>query len=130
MKLMSFGKEQKIGIQKIDTQHKEIVDTINHLYEIKDNDESEILDSFDLLIDQLKNHFESEETLMKDNHVVNYISHKLEHDRALAKYQDYYSSVKSGKEEFNSEIIISVKNWLEAHLLRKDKKLQVLANSN
>jgi len=130
MKLMSFGKEQRIGIKKIDTQHKEIIDTINLLYEIKDESQSEILVSFDKLIEQLKTHFHSEETIMKDNKMVNYISHKLEHDRALAKYQNYFNNVKSGTEEFDPSIIISLKNWLEAHLVMKDKKLQVLAGSN
>ena len=67
---------------------------------------------------------------MKENKVIHFISHKLEHDRALAKYQNFYNNVKSGNEEFDPAIIISLKNWLEAHLQKKDKKLQVLASNN
>lgn len=130
MKLMSFGKEQKIGIKNIDNQHKEIVTTINHLYEIRNEGKAEILKSFDSLIGQLKVHFNSEETLMKENKFLHFISHKLEHDRALDKYQTYYNNIKLGKEEFDSQILLSMKNWFEAHLLKKDKKLQVLAAKN
>ena len=130
MKLMSFGKDQKIGIKKIDNQHKEIINSINHLYRIKDSAKDEILISFDKLIDQLKIHFDVEENIMKENKVIHFISHKLEHDRALAKYQNFYNNVKSGNEEFDPAIIISLKNWLEAHLQKKDKKLQVLASNN
>ena len=94
MKFMNFDKEQEIGIKKIDSQHKQIINSLNHLYNIKNRDKKEILESLSQLIDQMKIHFESEEELMKQNKFINYISHKLEHDRALSKYQDYYNLLK------------------------------------
>ena len=130
MKLMHFGEDQKIGIQKIDVQHEEIIETVNHIYEIKDHEKQEILELFTQLLKQLKFHFESEENLMKDNKVVHYISHKLEHDRALLKYSDYCSLYKSGKAKFDSEILVSLKNWIENHLVKKDMKLQDLISRN
>ena len=78
----------------------------------------------------MKIHFDSEETLMKKNKFINFISHKLEHDRALSKYQDYYNMLKSSKEEFNPDVLSSMKHWLENHLEKKDKKLQILALKN
>jgi len=126
MTLIKFGKEQKIGIKKFDDQHKEIIETANHLFDIKDHEKNEILESFDSLISQLKEHFISEETFMKEHKIVQFISHKLEHDRALAKYSEYYRTLKLSNAQFDAEILYSLKNWLENHLIKKDSKL--LAN--
>jgi hemerythrin len=126
MKLMQFRKELKIGIQIIDDQHENIIQTVNHIYDIKNHEKQEILESFSKLIAQLKDHFEIEENLMNENKVIHSISHKLEHDRAFRKYSDYYNVIKSGKTEFDAEILISLKEWIESHLIKKDMKLKAL----
>ena len=72
----------------------------------------------------MKTHFESEETFMKEKKIVQYISHKLEHDRALNKYSDYYHTLKFGKKEFDPEILNSLINWIKAHIEKKDSKLK------
>lgn len=123
MTFIKFGKDQKIGIKEFDNQHKEIIDTINHLFKIKDHAKNEILESFNSLITQLKEHFNSEETFMKECKTVHFISHKLEHDRALSKYSDYYRTFKGNDSSFDVEILYSIKNWLENHLIKKDCKL-------
>lgn len=126
MALMKFGNEQKIGIQAIDDEHKAIFDNVNYLFDIKDHEKNEILESYDSLLEKLKKHFNTEEMFMKENNSMNYISHKLEHDRAYKKYLNYYLSFKSEKEEFDSEILISMRNWLESHLIKKDMQLTSL----
>lgn len=130
MSLMEFGNEQKIGIQKIDNEHKAIIENVNHLYEIKDHEKTEILKSFDSLLEKLKNHFSSEETFMIEHKSMNYISHKLEHDRAYKKYLSYYQSFKSSKKNFDTEILLSMRNWIESHLVKKDMKLPSLLSKN
>lgn len=130
MTLIKFGKEQKIGIKEFDDQHKDIIDLVNQLYSIKDHEKKEILESLNILLEKLRFHFDREERFMKDHHVVQYISHKLEHDRALAKFADYYRGLKSSKSEFDTEILVSLKNWLENHLVKKDSKLQAFVTHN
>jgi hemerythrin len=127
---MEFGSEQKIGIKKIDNEHKEIIENVNHLYDIKNHEKHEILQSYDSLLEKLKKHFNSEETFMKEHKSVNYISHKLEHDRAYKKYLSYYLAFKSSKNNFDSEILISMRNWIESHLVKKDMKLTSLLRKN
>lgn len=125
---LKFGKEQKLGIKEIDIQHEGIYNTVNHLYKIKKDNPRGILKTFEELLDQLKKHFDTEEKFMKDHKTIFYISHKLEHDRALNKYSNYYKDLKSGKTRFDEEIIESLKNWLESHLEKKDFKLKELIN--
>jgi len=130
MTLIKFRKEQKIGIKEFDDQHKDIIDMVNQLYDIKDHEKKEILESFNSLLEKLKYHFNREENFMKEHHVVQYISHKLEHDRALSKFSDYYRGLKSDKSDFDSEILLSLKSWLEPHLLKKDSKLSMFVSQN
>lgn len=130
MRFMNFEKTQEIGIKEIDYQHKQIINSLNHLYQIQNHEKREILESMSKLLGQLKVHFDSEEDLMIENKFINYISHKLEHDRALSKYQDYYNTLKMSKDEFDPVILASLKNWLINHLEKKDKKLQNLAMRN
>lgn len=130
MSLMEFRSGQITGIQKIDNEHKEIIENVNHLYEIKNHEKQEILKSYDSLLEKLKNHFNSEEKFMMEHKSVNYISHKLEHDRAYNKYLSYYLSFKSSKNSFDSEILLSMRNWIESHLVKKDMKLTTLLRKN
>lgn len=130
MSLLKFGKEQKIGIKLFDDQHKQIIDTANHLFKIKDHKKEEILEYFSSLISQMKTHFESEEAFMKEKKIVQYISHKLEHDRALNKYSDYLQTLKFDRKEFDPEILDSLANWISTHIEKKDSKLKSQINKN
>lgn len=124
MSLLQFGKEQEIGIKVFDEQHEQIINTINHLYKIKDHKKKEILKSFSSLISQMKTHFKSEESFMKEKKIIQYISHKLEHDRALNKYSDYYQTLKFEKNNFDPEILDSLISWIKVHIEKKDSKLK------
>lgn len=128
MDFIKFEKKHVLGIQEIDEQHKVIYETVNQLYQNQKADKKEILETYQSLIQKLKTHFETEENLMKQNKVVEFISHKLEHDRALAKYSEYFKTLKKANSSLDIEMIISLKNWLENHFEKKDLKLKNLMN--
>ncbi len=128
MDFIKFEKKHILGITEIDEQHKEIYETVNHLFEIQKGEKKEILENYQSLLQKLKIHFETEENLMKKNKVVEFISHKLEHDRALSKYSEYYKILKKVNSTLDTEILTSLKNWLENHFEKKDLKLKQFSN--
>ncbi|MFZ1288814.1 MAG: hemerythrin domain-containing protein [Melioribacteraceae bacterium] len=128
MDFIKFEKKHILGITEIDEQHKEIYETVNHLFEIQKGEKKEILENYQSMLQKLKIHFETEENLMKKNKVVEFISHKLEHDRALSKYSEYYKILKKVNSTLDIEILTSLKNWLENHFEKKDLKLKQLSN--
>ncbi|MCB0745591.1 MAG: hemerythrin family protein [Ignavibacteriae bacterium] len=130
MDFIKFEPKHILGIKEIDDQHREIYKTVSHLFEIQKKEKKEILKTYGLLLTQLKDHFETEENLMKKNDVVEFISHKLEHDRTLQKYTTYYNEFQFSKSPLNIEMLKSLKNWLEIHFEKKDIKLQLLARRN
>jgi hemerythrin-like metal-binding protein len=128
MAFLDFEEKHLLGIPEVDEQHKNIYQTVNALYSIKDKNTVEILKVFEKLLDKINQHFKTEENFMIKKKIVHFISHKLEHERAYKKYFKYFEDVKSGKISFDEEIILSLKNWLEAHFEKKDIKLKSFAN--
>ncbi len=129
MAFINFTKDHLIGIKEIDNQHKSIYKTVNHLYNIQHNNKAEVIEIFQTLLEQLKTHFETEENFMKENKIVQFISHKLEHDRAFIKYSSYFKKYKKGKVDLDPDILLSLKNWLNNHFEKKDSKLADLAKN-
>lgn len=123
MTFIKWEKKFDLGIDNFDNQHKEIIELVNQLYEKKEGNKSEILKLFKSLLSKMDEHFKDEETLMKEKKIVQFISHKLEHDRALLKYSDYYIKLSKKNIKLDTEILESLKNWFEVHLEKKDKKL-------
>ncbi|MBI1933721.1 MAG: hemerythrin family protein [Ignavibacteriales bacterium] len=130
MDFIKFESKHVLGIEEIDNQHKKIYETVNKLFEMQNSTKVEIIDIYQNLLKEFKIHFETEESLMKKNKVVEFISHKLEHDRALQKYSDYLKTLKKANSKLDMEILKSMKNWLENHFEKKDIKLKQFLNLN
>lgn len=130
MDFIKFESKHVLGIEEIDNQHKKIYESVNKLFEMQNSTKVEIIDIYQNLLKEFKIHFETEESLMKKNKVVEFISHKLEHDRALQKYSDYLKTLKKANSKLDLEILKSMKNWLENHFEKKDIKLKQFLNLN
>ncbi len=128
MDFIMFENKHVLGIEEIDNQHKKIYETVNKLFNIQNSGKKEIIKTFEILLKEFETHFETEESLMKKNKVVEFISHKLEHQRALQKYSDYLKTLKKANSKLDLEILKSMKNWLENHFEKKDIKLKQFSN--
>jgi len=127
MSFIKWSSKDKLGISSIDKQHKEIYEIVNNLHDLKDESKTKISKQYKVLLSKFKEHFETEEDFMKKNNVLSLFSHKLEHERALAKYSTYFEQYQSSKEPFDDEILQSLKTWLVNHAEMKDNKLKQYA---
>lgn len=124
MEFIHWDKSVKVDIPIMDEQHKEMVDYTNRLYElIESNEKNEIKKILKLLIENLKTHFDTENQLMEDSKLPNFISHKLEHERFYNKMNGIYLNVKTGKQNLTRDNLKSIKVWFFNHMDFKDKKL-------
>lgn len=123
MAFITYSKKEKVNIKVMDKQHKEMTEIINSLYEYLIKKKArEIKSTLKSLSELLIVHFEYEELLMKQTKFQGYYSHKLEHDRFLAKTNKYIDSVLSGKTMLEEDFLLSAKNWFFNHLEINDKK--------
>lgn len=112
----------EIGIESIDTQHKELVGYINELAWAIDNDQGKSVISllFNKLYDYTQFHFKAEEsyilTLSKNDCLLHQLQHKHfieELDRIVAL---------DATENISEELLYFLTDWLLHHIQVEDKK--------
>ncbi len=114
------------GIDYFDKQHKVLFGFINVLRSNtvgKRNLEvvNEVTDS---LLNYTMTHFLEEEIVLCRLDFPGFADHKAEHDEFLIAVRDLYIRFKAGKSESRliaAEIITVVSEWLQGHILVKDK---------
>ena len=118
-----------VGVQKLDDQHKLMIDEIAELYLIrKDRDAGNIRRLFLLLIDNVIEHFSNEEIHMK-NLQYNKVNDHIEVHRT------FVSDIKNMADTLNSKDVFEIGDnylnfiarWLGNHILVEDKDYAMYA---
>ncbi len=127
MKFMPWKKDYSVHVTIIDKQHRHLNEIINQLYdETYKNNYSEVKKLIKSFMKDLKEHFDTEEELMTSHNDPTYFSHKLEHDRVIRKYTNFFDSIsKQRKPKLDISFFESYKRWFENHHYFKDRKLSV-----
>lgn len=124
MEFMPWKEEYKVHYTEIDNQHAKMVQLVNELHSLLGSKKKETIKYImKQLVEEAKIHFQTEEKLMTQNNYLDFISHKLEHDRYYNKLANFYSELQNEKESMNLEILNSFKTWFVNHLKINDKKL-------
>jgi hemerythrin len=113
----------KVGVEKVDEQHKKLFQLIDDFYaNIQSKSPMERMEG---LISAMKEysvfHFSEEEALMLKAGYADYAVHKRQHDAFIAKVDDYTNRLKSGKLILSVEITNFIKEWLVKHISVMDK---------
>jgi hemerythrin-like metal-binding protein len=123
---MSFIKmtdEEIVNVKELDDEHSEMVNLINALHDSLSVTNTQKINALvSELVQNLRNHFETEERLMKEHNFEGYISHKMEHDRFLAKMETFEKDLKDGVEKLTLDTLNSLKRWFFNHIKFNDKK--------
>lgn len=124
MTFINWNEDTLVNFEKIDSQHKEMVDVVNELYDkLEELTSKQIIEMMHGLLEDLKFHFFTEEDYMKKYKFHGYISHKLEHDRFIKNFAEFIIKLENDEKEFDTEFLNSFRNWFLNHLELNDKKL-------
>ena len=79
-----------VGDPSIDAQHKQILDTINELYEAmqKSKDRAVLKPLLDRLLQYTLAHFQHEEQIMQEHEYPDFVQHTASHNRIRQKTRD------------------------------------------
>lgn len=121
--------EYKVGIDKVDEQHRQLFDKIEHLLEIaksgsRESNRRECMEVIDFLVNYTIFHFETEEKLQKEKRYVSYEEHVKIHrefTNTVLVYKDMLSSNFSSKTL--KSFIGTLLAWLVNHVCVCDKKI-------
>ncbi len=121
----------KIDVKDLDAQHKRLTDIANNFYNIvlsgRNNlaVEEKVLQD---LFDYGKEHFVTEESLMRTNSYPGFSEHRDEHNVHTSGLVSLYQKHQSGK-LIDRDILDFIKKWLKGHILKADKELGLFLNS-
>ena len=123
MALFTWKDDYSVKIEKIDGQHKKLVDLLNSLHSSMlsakaDDVLGKVLDE---LADYTAIHFKTEEDLMKSYSYEGYKSHKEAHDSFVSKVLEFSKEFKSGRKMISVELLYFLKDWLVSHINGVDK---------
>lgn len=106
-----------IGNDIVDRQHRDLFDVGNRIVEAADSEE--LIHLFMLFYQHLREHFQSEESLMKHHRYPDYEKHVAEHDRMLDRLIDISGTVQSRQWNL-ADIQVFVSRWVLVHILEFD----------
>lgn len=118
---MEWNEGYNIGIDVIDNQHKQILDYINALEEIRSSGErSKIKEVLDDLIDYTQSHFTFEENLLEQVNYQYLTSHRAIHDMFVKRLNEYRTKFENGTAVEN-DLYRLLSKWLINHIQHDDQ---------
>jgi hemerythrin len=132
MPLMQWTDTLSVGVNEIDTQHKNLVCYLNDLhFAMSQGKGKEILQSLLVrLVAYTQVHFAAEEKYMKQWNYPGYVYHKGEHDAFVKKVAEFKAKFEAGQTALSIEILNFLKEWVGNHIQGTDKKYCPFFNKN
>ncbi len=124
MAFITWNDNLSVGIFQLDTQHKNLVNMINNLYEAMNTGKGK--EVIPKIIKDMSayavTHFSTEEKLMVQYGYSEYEIHKKEHEAFVKKVQEFSSEIAKGNLTITLNVANFLKNWLINHIQGTDKK--------
>ena len=118
---MEWDESYNIGIEVIDNQHRQILDYINILEEVrKTGDRGKIKEVLEDLIDYTQSHFTFEENLLEQVHYQYLPSHRGIHALFVKRLHDYREKFDQGVSVEN-DLYRLLSKWLINHIQHDDQ---------
>ena len=127
---MKWRPDFNLGIEKIDAQHKKIIELINALNTafMEDQTNERLGDIFSELIDYADYHFRDEEALFSAHNFPFTEEHKRMHEKFILKVSDLKKNFEEGQ-SVTFRLMGFLKKWLTDHILDADREYVVLVRS-
>ena len=122
----------KIGVQKVDAQHKELFKRFNEFLQVVRGEEEnqevkarKIAETLNFLSEYVVVHFDSEEEIQQKYNYPGFEEHHQAHEEFKAQVADFQRRFKETKynEDFIQEFSGRVLTWLINHVADEDQKI-------
>lgn len=122
----SWNSKYELGIESIDSDHKNLVGIIDELIGALSEGKGKAITEplLKKLSDYTISHFRREEFLLKSANYDDLESHMRQHQLFIEKIKEFQQKHKSGAEGVAIEMMKFLKEWLVNHIMVIDKKYQ------
>jgi hemerythrin-like metal-binding protein len=125
MAFMEWQASLEVGLDKIDEDHRALVQAVNQLHAALDQgqDKQEIARVLNFLRDYTVTHFSTEEALMIKYNYPKAPAHFAAHAELLMKVSDFIADYRTGYIVSIPDMLTFLEAWLVDHIMVKDKDL-------
>ena len=127
MQLLQWKPSFTLGIASVDTEHRDMINTINSVYATLEDEHSErevdrVLGEIHA---QISAHFALEERLMRAAGYAEYAEHKDSHEQLLDQIRDLMDSFSADPVAGRTLLRDSLSNWFGLHFATFDARLHL-----
>ena len=123
--IIEWDEKYSMGIELIDSQHKELIGLINQLYRActagDDAVGSVFKDTMHCMVDYVHFHFSAEQELLERVKYPRYLEHKKQHDMLILNILEAAKSHSEGKKFVANNFMRTLKDWVMGHIAVHDK---------
>ncbi len=125
MAYFNWTDELSVGNIQIDSDHKQLVNLVNKLYDaMKAGQGNSVLGGIlDELIKYTASHFKREEMFMQQIGFSDLAAHKLEHTKLVNEVLELQTRFKAGSTTLSVSVFNFLGDWLRTHIKSRDAKL-------
>lgn len=131
MPTVTWIDEYNINVEEIDLQHKRLLELVNNLHASVEAciDKDALKEMLIELVEFTREHFETEEKLMREHGYPQFKKHHKEHKVLLKHMNELVRMVSKGKSPtFYSDYDVST-DWALVHIAEQDKQMGEFLNS-
>jgi hemerythrin len=124
MHLLTWKPEYSVGIDAIDHEHQQLIETINELFDQLNAPERKqtVPGFFGDLLREISAHFALEEKIMRDMKYAQLSQHKQDHERLLDELRDIMDAFEYADEVDIVELATRLDSWFTRHFKTHDAK--------
>ncbi|OPY61605.1 MAG: Bacteriohemerythrin [Syntrophorhabdaceae bacterium PtaU1.Bin034] len=130
MPLMTWTEDFSVNVKQVDEQHIKLVELLNRFHDaMKLGKGKEVMGmTFSELLDYTVYHFTTEEDFFKKYGYPHLVAHKKEHETLTKQVLELSDRFSRGEPVISAETMTFLKNWLNNHILKSDKKFGPFLN--
>ena len=132
--MITLSKDMEVGVPKIDTQHKELINRINAVVSMgtKSVSNEETQKTLDLLGAYIIKHFSDEEALQRQSNYPKHEWHKKQHQIYIGEFDKLKSefAANGSSAKFTLALSNSIIGWIVKHIKSADVELGKHLKSN
>ena len=125
--MIILSKDMEVGVEKIDKQHKELINRLNAVVSmgLKAISKEETQKTLDLLGDYIVKHFTDEEVLQRQSGYPKYEWHRVQHQIYINEFKKLKAEFAANgySPKFTLDLNSSIIGWIVKHIKSVDVEL-------
>ena len=125
MSLIEWNDEFNLGIEEVDSEHRDLVALINALHEamLAGTGRVDIVEGISEIYTLVSKHFQREEAFMRETRYLAYAEHKEDHEVLLDDLREIMEQVRSGGHYAETRLSDDLQYWFSEHFRTHDARL-------